>query len=215
MVIGQGTTQVSDSDKDDRDFTELAPPDEDFGGRRGDMDSDQPPQPVTADPNAVTEGLVSEEEGCQAVSTWLLVDTVAEDGMVDAINTARALGTACSPPGIAPYLLMTPRLRCSARLHAVDMVERNFFGEISPEGKAPEDRFPQHPDTDAESQEAEERFDEKGEAFGPEPDRNGSRGIEAVKIDRLRSAREQLFRRRAARGHRPRASGTRQPRRKG
>lgn len=36
---------------------------------------------------------------------------------------------------------MNPQLRCSARLHSLDMYERNFFDHTAPDGSDPGDRM--------------------------------------------------------------------------
>lgn len=52
----------------------------------------------------------------------------------------RALNAARVANGV-PQLVLDPRLCTIASSHAVDMVERSYFGHISPEGGSPFDRM--------------------------------------------------------------------------
>jgi uncharacterized protein YkwD len=58
----------------------------------------------------------------------------------DAQVMLRALNAARAASGV-PQLTLDPRLCSIARSHAFDMVERNYFGHVSPDGISPFDRM--------------------------------------------------------------------------
>lgn len=83
---------------------------------------------------------------CQDVATWSTSDAAQELELVSALDTLRRLGLGCEGGGFgtptpSPSLSLSPELRCSARRHARDMVERGYFSQTTPEGEAPETRM--------------------------------------------------------------------------
>jgi uncharacterized protein YkwD len=69
-----------------------------------------------------------------APSTSLSIRARDTDAMLRALNAARAAN------GVR-QLTLDPQLCSIARSHAFDMVERNYFGHVSPEGASPFDRM--------------------------------------------------------------------------
>ncbi|NUN16506.1 MAG: CAP domain-containing protein [Myxococcales bacterium] len=63
-----------------------------------------------------------------------------ENEVVTLVNERRQVGADCGTGGIfgaAPPLTMNAQLQCAARAHTNDMVARNFFDHISPDGTDP------------------------------------------------------------------------------
>jgi uncharacterized protein YkwD len=80
---------------------------------------------------------------CTPVSDWQQAWTDWENEVLELVNQRRAEGATC---GGVPYkavapLAKNPMLRCAARVHSVDMVERNFFDHTNPGGETPSDRI--------------------------------------------------------------------------
>ncbi len=69
--------------------------------------------------------------------------TLAEDTLLAEINALRARGGRCGPLRFlpAPALAFDPALRCAARLHTADMLARDFFGSVDPDGIGPGPRL--------------------------------------------------------------------------
>lgn len=75
---------------------------------------------------------------CEPVAVWDEASAAAEEEMLELINQQRAAGAYCAP---ATHTLdLAPELRCAARLHSKDMVERDFYSTINPDGLSPGDR---------------------------------------------------------------------------
>ncbi|MEZ4403625.1 MAG: CAP domain-containing protein [Kofleriaceae bacterium] len=78
---------------------------------------------------------------CQPVAGF--TSTALEDEIVVIVNQRRAAGATCGgeakPP--VPALTVAPALRCAARVHSLDMVDRGYFDHTNPEGEAPWDRM--------------------------------------------------------------------------
>jgi len=91
-------------------------------------------------------------EHCADSFDWPESYAAGEDELLEAINAARREGFRCGDGdgdgdgdrGVdehAPPLRPSPALRCSARLHSRDMVERDFIGRSNPDGDGPGDRM--------------------------------------------------------------------------
>lgn len=79
---------------------------------------------------------------CQDMA-WSSELEAFEDEVLALVNQVRAQGTSCggtSMPAV-PSLQSNDALRCASRLHSVDMVERDFFDHVNPDGEEPWDRF--------------------------------------------------------------------------
>ncbi len=100
-------------------------------------------EPIFEDPFITVEGAVPEIEHCAPVNEWLFMDSMDEEGLLNSLNAIRSTDGLCGE-GVSPFpvpsLVMSPELRCSARLHALDMVSLGFRDEVSPWGATPLDR---------------------------------------------------------------------------
>lgn len=65
-----------------------------------------------------------------------------EEEVLDLVNVHRAAGYTCHEGSYGPTasLTMEPRLGCAARLHSLDMGERDFFDHDTPEGTGFDER---------------------------------------------------------------------------
>ena len=84
------------------------------------------------------------EEYCAAVEAWPTTEANIEDQLVSTINGVRVLGLGCEASdatGSPTLLTHDPRLRCAARVHTRDMIERDYFDDVNPEGEGPEVRI--------------------------------------------------------------------------
>ena len=100
---------------------------------------------ATASSTVVTdESLVSDGAYCDAAATWSPLSTQLEDEMLALVNNVRRRGADCGSQGrfgAAGPLSMSPQLRCAARNHSRDIVERGFFDHTNPDGEGPSDRM--------------------------------------------------------------------------
>jgi uncharacterized protein YkwD len=81
---------------------------------------------------------------CDPTSSWEAALAGDEAEVLRLINEHRAAGADCGTAGTfeaADLLTMEARLQCAARLHSLDMWERDYFDHDSPEGEDPEDRL--------------------------------------------------------------------------
>jgi uncharacterized protein YkwD len=62
-----------------------------------------------------------------------------EEQVLELVNQRRSEGANCDGTAFGPTqpLEMDTQLRCAARLHAKDMVDRDFFSHESPDGEDP------------------------------------------------------------------------------
>lgn len=84
------------------------------------------------------------EEYCAAVEAWPDADAEIETQIVDVLNGVRFLGLSCAGTELGdslPVLTHEEALRCAARVHTRDMIERDYFDHTSPEGDGPDDRI--------------------------------------------------------------------------
>lgn len=119
----------------------------DAGPDGDDPDADDPDGGTDADPDVPDggdpDGDVPPTDHCKPAADWESSRVELELELLDAVNSWRSSGAFCDgtlfPP--TPALEMEPILRCSARLHTKDMVERNYFSLFNPEGQDPQDRM--------------------------------------------------------------------------
>jgi uncharacterized protein YkwD len=80
---------------------------------------------------------------CSEVADWDPAWARFEEAILTLVNEVRARGATCGedvlPP--APPLAMNSALRCAAREHSLDMVARDYFDHVSPDGDDPGDRI--------------------------------------------------------------------------
>jgi uncharacterized protein YkwD len=93
-----------------------------------------------AGPGAGWSGDVPPSEHCAAVALWNPQWVAFEGEVLDLTNEQRARGATCGDYGpfpSAPPLAMNPMLRCSSRLHSLDMGEHDYFSHDNPDGLDP------------------------------------------------------------------------------
>jgi uncharacterized protein YkwD len=96
-----------------------------------------------AEPVEIIDG-IPDTDYCEPVSSWDPAWSAWEEEALDLVNQHRAQGADCGTGGsFAPAepLQMNPFLRCSARLHAMDMVQQGYFDSQSPDGRTFMERF--------------------------------------------------------------------------
>lgn len=101
------------------------------------------PEPVEVDPNTDQTG-VPATEYCVPASDWDPSWSEWEEAVLVIVNQRRSEGADCGQYGSfspAEPLVMNANLRCSARLHSVDMAENNYFDHTSLDGRTPFDRM--------------------------------------------------------------------------
>jgi uncharacterized protein YkwD len=88
--------------------------------------------------------LVPDTELCAAVADWDPAWVQFEDEVRLLVNEFRSQPADCGVEGQfepAAPLTMNPILRCSARLHSLDMFERAYFDHFTPDGVDPYQRM--------------------------------------------------------------------------
>lgn len=88
-------------------------------------------------------GEVPDEEYCAPTEGWNADYAALEAEIVVIVNRYRAEGANCGGDEMPPAgpLTMDPNLQCAARMHTMDMAERNFFDHDNPDGDGPDDRM--------------------------------------------------------------------------
>jgi uncharacterized protein YkwD len=81
---------------------------------------------------------------CAAVADWDPEWIQFEEEVLQLVNEARSQPADCGSEGrfaAAAPVVMNAVLRCSARLHSLDMFERQYFGHTNPDGLDPFERM--------------------------------------------------------------------------
>lgn len=97
----------------------------------------EPPPPPNPD---VPDGVPY----CDPAKSWDPKWKQLEEDVLEIVNQKRAQGADCHSEGMfgpAGPLTMEPSLRCAARMHSKDMVDRDFFSHTNPDGELPWDRM--------------------------------------------------------------------------
>lgn len=79
-------------------------------------------------------------EHCAPAATWNPQWIAFEEEVLELTNEQRAQGATCGEYGPfqpAPPLVMNAMLRCSSRLHSMDMGQQNYFAHDNPAGLDP------------------------------------------------------------------------------
>jgi len=87
---------------------------------------------------------VAATEYCARVADWDPEWVKFEEEVLLLVNENRARPADCGVDGkfaATTPLVMDPILRCSARLHSLDMFERDFFAHVNPDGLDPFERM--------------------------------------------------------------------------
>lgn len=130
-----GATTGDDPDDDDDGD------DEDDAGEDTGSDDEGGDDPDTGAPPTDE---VPDNGYCRPVANWDPAWVQLESEVLQLVNEYRARGADCGSAGSfgsAPALVMQPALRCAARVHSMDMAERDFFSHTNPSGESPWDRF--------------------------------------------------------------------------
>jgi uncharacterized protein YkwD len=109
------------------------------GGLDG-VGADEDTEPADEDAEDDEPIDVPTSEHCESVADWDPEWVAFEEDVLGLVNEMRAVGASCGGEGTfgpAPPLAMSPVLRCSARLHSLDMYERDFFDHNNPDGVDP------------------------------------------------------------------------------
>jgi uncharacterized protein YkwD len=79
---------------------------------------------------------------CRPVSAPGAGQVTLEQQILELTNAARAQGATCGGKAYPPVaaLIMDPALRCAARAHSQDMIDRKFFDHTNPGGEGPSQR---------------------------------------------------------------------------
>ena len=79
---------------------------------------------------------------CEDVADWDPSYAALEEAVLDLVNEERGVGGTCGSDSYPPSdpLSMVPELRCAARVHALDMIARDFFDHTNPDGDGPYER---------------------------------------------------------------------------
>jgi uncharacterized protein YkwD len=79
---------------------------------------------------------------CRPVSAASAAEAALEQQILELTNAARAQGATCGGKAYPPVgaLVMDPALRCAARAHSKDMIDRKFFDHTNPSGEGPSQR---------------------------------------------------------------------------
>ena len=98
-------------------------------------------RPVSAVPG---KPILDLNEACQGLTDqWDVGHTKFEDEVLMLTNEARSEARRCGQYGMfpaVPPVFPNELLRCAARLHSLDMVERGYFDHADPEGVGPDVR---------------------------------------------------------------------------
>ena len=103
-------------------------------------------EPVQGSETSVNEDgpAVSLTPECEALALmWTAEEKAFEDRVLELTNEARAQPRECGQYGA--FAAVNPvrtneALRCAARIHTLDMIERVFFDHVSPDGVGPDQR---------------------------------------------------------------------------
>jgi uncharacterized protein YkwD len=87
--------------------------------------------------------MVPPGDHCAPTANWNPAWTEFENEVLRLTNEARAMGANCGGQqfAAAPPLVMNELLRCSSRLHSLDMGENDFFDHTNLAGQDPFDRM--------------------------------------------------------------------------
>lgn len=129
---------------DSQDGGNAGDPDGEADGGSGNEDGPDDADSDTGggDPDATVD--VPDSSHCAPVANWDAELVAWEQQVLRLTNEARAVGADCGSEGVfgaAPPLRMDTALRCAARLHSQDMIDRDYFDHVNPDGEAPWDRM--------------------------------------------------------------------------
>lgn len=121
----------------DTSETEPTAPSANTEDSTGPEPSTQGEETVPPDTTGEPAAEVPDTEHCAAVADWDPAWAQFEEEVLVLVNENRAAGANCDLKGEfgpADPLAMDPALRCAARLHSMDMYERDYFDHTNPDG---------------------------------------------------------------------------------
>lgn len=103
-------------------------------------------EPGPGEPPGPDGGSVDPPPGgyCEAVADWPASASALAREVLELVNQQRSQGADCGREGTfgpAEPLAENALLDCAARVHTLDMYERDYFDHVNPDGEAPWDRM--------------------------------------------------------------------------
>jgi uncharacterized protein YkwD len=88
------------------------------------------------DDEAEGPGVRRPSTDCTEAANWPDEWASSEEAVLTLVNQHRAAGATCGGQAYGPAsaLVMESRHRCAARLHSLDMADREYFSHVDPEG---------------------------------------------------------------------------------
>lgn len=135
-----------DTDEDGPNVTDIdeSTAGEGQGSSDGDDEPDGDPDAEAASMSTLPSDALPDTDLCATVADWDPAWVQFEEEVLLLVNEFRAQPADCGVEGQfepAAPLTMNPILRCSARLHSLDMFERGFFDHDTPDGVDPFQRM--------------------------------------------------------------------------
>jgi uncharacterized protein YkwD len=144
-AAGDDTNAPGGTDEDGPNVTDI---DESTApGGQGSSGEDEPesdPDAEAASTSTLPSDAVPTTDVCAAVTDWDPAWVQFEEEVLLLVNEFRAQPADCGVEGQfepAAPVAMNPILRCSARLHSLDMFERDYFDHDTPDGIDPFERM--------------------------------------------------------------------------
>jgi uncharacterized protein YkwD len=144
-AAGDGTPNAQgDTDEDGPNVTDI---DESTAGEGQGSSDDEPDGDSDAEAASMStlpSDALPDTDLCATVADWDPAWVQFEEEVLLLVNEVRAQPADCGVEGqfeAAAPLTMNPILRCSARLHSLDMFERAFFDHDTPDGVDPFQRM--------------------------------------------------------------------------
>ncbi|HTV17443.1 MAG TPA: CAP domain-containing protein [Polyangiaceae bacterium] len=138
-AMSSGSSSNTDEDGPDvTDLDESTAPD----GDEATADEDNEAAGMSMDPTGALD--VPDTDLCAPVADWDPAWVQFEEEVLLLVNEFRSQPADCGVEGefeAAAPLTMNPILRCSARLHSLDMFERDYFEHDTPDGVDPFERM--------------------------------------------------------------------------
>jgi uncharacterized protein YkwD len=138
------TDDGADMEAEDGDSTTTEGNPDPSGIDTSGMTGTQQPDETDLETDPVTPVDVPATSLCADVADWDPEWVEFEEDVLTLVNESRSRPADCGAEGMfaaAPPLSMDPILRCSSRLHSLDMFDRNFFEHTNPDGVDPFERM--------------------------------------------------------------------------
>jgi uncharacterized protein YkwD len=133
-----------DTDEDGPNVTDIDESTAGEGQGSDDDESDGDSDAEAASMSTLPSDALPDTDLCAAVADWEPAWVQFEEEVLLLVNEFRAQPADCGVEGQfepAAPLTMNPVLRCSARLHSLDMFERDYFDHDTPDGVDPFQRM--------------------------------------------------------------------------